>query len=175
MRLLSSSELSIRLASPYSDTEPATSELLVDGKPSGVIVTGAVLEAAVEWQGYRIVFLTDDIPFEEMLRIYMFDASMALVDSARLGAMYSTGTFAELGVQPPNTLTFRFFGGIVWRMVLLAKREVAVPVFSDPSGVSRDFKLFRHFRIEGKPQPEGTRDVTGHTEAIAQGLTSEPG
>lgn len=174
MRLLSNSECSIRLASPYSDTQPATSELLIDGTPSGLIVSGAVLEAALECQGYRIAFLTDDIPFEDMLRIYMFDVDMTLVDAAALGAMYSTGTFAELGLQPPNILTFRFFGGIVWRMVLLAERELAVPFFSDPSGVSREFKFFRHFRIEGKPMPEGAQDVTGDTEAIAQNHIATP-
>lgn len=157
MRLLSTSEFAARLASAYSDTELATSELLLDGKPTGLIVTGTVLEAALEWQGCRIAFLTDDIPFEDMLRIYMFDANMTLVDAAVLGAMYSTGTFAELSLQPPDALTFRFFGGTVWRMVLLAEREFCLPVLSDPSGVSRKFKFFRHFRIEGKPQPEGVR------------------
>lgn len=150
MRLLPTSEFATRLASPYSDTELATSELLVDGKPTGMIVTGAVLEAAVEWQGCRIAFLTDDIPFEDMLRIYMFDADMTLVDAAVIGAMYSTGTFAELNLQPPNALTFRFFGGTVWHMVLLAEREFCLPFFSDPSGVSRKFQFFRRFQTEGK-------------------------
>lgn len=157
MRLLSTSEFATRLASPYTDTELATSELLVEGKPSGLIVTGAVLEAALEWQGCRVAFLTDDIPFEDMLRIYMFDAKMTLVDAAMLGAMYSTGTFAELSLQPPNALTFRFFGGIVWRVVLLDEQEFSIPILSDPSGVSRKFKFFRHFRIEGKPQPARAR------------------
>ncbi len=126
----------------------ASSELLVDGKPTGLIVTGAVLEAALEWQGCRVAFLTDDIPFEEMLRIYMFDANMTLVDAAVLGAMYSTGVFAKLSLQPPDALTFRFFGDTLWRMVLLAEREFALPFLSDPSGVNRKFKFFRHFRIE---------------------------
>ena len=160
MRLLSTSEFAARPALPYSEKGLATSELLLYGKPTGLIMTGAVLEAALEWQGYRIAFLTDDIPFEDMLRIYMFDANMTLVDGAVLGAMYSTGTFSELSLQLPNTLTFRFFGGAVWRMVLLAEREFCIPVLSDPSGVSRKFQFFRHFRIEGKPQPEGARDVT---------------
>ncbi|KQV85920.1 hypothetical protein ASD15_30335 [Massilia sp. Root351] len=132
----------------------ATSELLLDGKPAGLIVDGAVLEAAVEWRGCRIAFFTDDIPFEDMLRIYMFDADMTLVDAAVLGGMYATGTFAELNLQPPNTLTFRFIGGITWRMVLLGERELALPFFSDPRGVSRRCKFFRRFRIEGQPQPE---------------------
>jgi hypothetical protein len=147
VRLLSTSEFAARLASPYTDTAPASSELLMNGKPTGLIVTGAVLEAALEWQGCRIAFLTDDIPFEDMLRIYMFDAKMALVDAAVLGAMYSTGTFTELSLQPPNALTFLFFGATVWRMVLLTEPELALPFLSDPSGVSRKFKFFRHFRI----------------------------
>lgn len=155
MRSLSPSEFTARLASPYTDAKLAASELLLDGKPTGLVVTGAVLEAALEWQGCRIAFFTDDIPFEDMLRIYMFDADMTLVDAAVLGAMYSTGTFAELTLQPPNVLTFRFFGGTVWRMVLLAEQEFALPFLADPSGVRREFKFFRHFRIEGKPQPEG--------------------
>lgn len=154
MRLLSTSEFTARLASPYSDTQLATSELLLDGKPTGLIVDGAVLEAAVKWQGCRIAFFTDDIPFEDMLRIYMFDADMTLVDAAVLGGMYSTGTFADLNLQPPDTLTFRFIGGITWRIVLLAEREFALPFLSDPRGVNRKFKFFRHFRIEGRPQFE---------------------
>jgi hypothetical protein len=164
VRLLSSCEFTARLASPYTDTKLAASELLLDGKPTGLIVTGAVLEAALDWQGCRIAFFTDDIPFEDMLRIYMFDANMTLVDAAVLGAMYSTGTFAELTLQPPNALTFRFFGGTVWRLVLLAEQEFALPFLSDPSGVSREFKFFRHFRIEGKPQPEGVRGISSQSE-----------
>lgn len=176
MRLLSTSEFSTRLATPYTDAALATSELLLDAKPTGLIVTGAVLEAAVEWHGYRIAFLTDDIPFEDMLRIYMFDANMALVDSAVLGAMYSTGTFAELSLQPPNALTFRFFGGTIWRMVLLAELEFSLPFFSDPRGVSRKLKFFRHFRIEGKPQPESVSGISAQSEttARAQVLTPPP-
>ena len=142
----------------------ATSELLADGVPTKVVVTGAVLETAVQWRDYRVAFFTDDIPFEEMLRIYMFDANMALIDAAVFGAMYSTGTFAELRLQPPDTLTFRFFGGIIWRLVLLNEREFALPFVSDPRGVSRKFKFFRQFRVEGKPQPEGTPDIPTQTE-----------
>ncbi|MYN17030.1 hypothetical protein GTP81_09720 [Rugamonas sp. FT107W] len=152
----------------------ATSELLLDANPTGLIVTGAVLEAAVEWRGYRIVFLTDDIPFEDMLRIYMFDANMALVDSAVLGAMYSTGTFSELSLQPPNALTFRFFGGTVWRMVLLAELEFSLPFFSDPRGVSRKLKFFRHFRIEGKPQPESVSGISAQSETTARAQVLTP-
>ena len=164
MRLLPTSKFAARLASPPTDTELPSSELLLNDKPSGLIVTGAVLEAALEWQGCSIAFFTDDIPYEDMLRIYMFDANMTLVDAAMLGWRYSTGTFAELNLQPPNSLTFRFFGGTVWRMVFLDGQEFALPVLSDPSGVSRKFKFSRHFRIEGKPKPEGPCEISSKHE-----------
>lgn len=167
VRLLSKSEFSARLAVPYTDTASASSELLLDGKPTGHIVTGGVMEAAVEWHGFRIAFFTDDIPFEDMLRIYMFDPNMALADAAVLGAMYSTGTFAALELQPPAALTFRFFGGTIWRMVLLAEKELALPFVSDPPGVHRKFKFFRHFRIEGAPQAEGM-DISNHSQAAGR-------
>lgn len=160
MRLLPTSNFAARLASPPTDTELPSSELLLDGASSGLIVTGAVLEAALEWKGYSIAFFTDDIPYEDMLRIYMFNANMTLVDSAVLGWRYSTGAFAELNLQPPNSLTFRFFGGTVWRIVLLDEQEFALPFLSDPGGVSRKFKFFRHFRIEGQPQSAGAREIS---------------
>lgn len=177
MRLLPTSTFSARLASPPTELELPCSELLLDGHPTGIMVTGAILQAALEWQGYRIAFFTDDIPFEDMLRIYMFDTQMALVDSAVLGGMYSTGTFDALTLHPPSELTFRFFGGIVWRMVLLGEQEFALPFLSDPRGVSRKFKLFRHFRIEGKPQPEEVRSRAPRPEKASriQVATSLPG
>ena len=168
MKLLLTTEFSARLASPPTATELPSSELLIDGNQSGLIVTGAVLEAALQWHGCRIAFFTDDIPYEDMLRIYMFDADMLLVDSAVFGSRYSTGTFAELNLQPPDSLTFRFFGGTVWRMLLLDEPEFALPIFSDPSGVNRKFKFFRRFRIEGKPQPERARRVSNQYEKPAR-------
>ena len=174
MRLLPTLELAAQQASPYTDQDLASSELILNGKPTGLIVNGAVLEAAVEWKGYRIAFFTDDIPFEDMLRIYMFDANMTMVDAATIGAMYSTGTFNELSLQPPNALTFRFFGCTIWRLVLLAKPEFSLPVISDPSGVSRRFKFFRLFRIEGKPQPERAGALSHHEDKATLAEAATP-
>jgi hypothetical protein len=53
-------------------------------------------------------------------------------------------------------------------MVLLAEPEFALPFVSDPRGVSRKFKLFRQFRIEGKPQPEEVRAVPPRSEKSAR-------
>ncbi|NRR31371.1 hypothetical protein HSX11_14410 [Oxalobacteraceae bacterium] len=157
MRLLSPSEFSIRLSQPYTSKNLATSEILFDDTPTGIILTGQVLEAALEWCDYTVAFLTDDIIHEDMLRIYMFNANHQVIDSAVLGAMYSTGVFRDLNLIEPNTLTFTFIGGITWRLILLPEAEFSLPFISDPRGVSRPLKFFRRFRLLGKPLPETSR------------------
>lgn len=151
MRLLLPSECAIRPCQPYSDKAMATSTIIMDGKVTDLEVTGAVLEAAVTWRDQRLLFLTDDILHEDMLRIYLLDAQHRLLDTAVLGAAYSTGAFSDLRLLPPNSLSFSFIGDITWLLLLLSQREFAVPWLSDPRGVSRPWKFHRSFRLEGKP------------------------
>jgi len=132
----------------------ATSTIVMDGEVTDLEVTGAILEAAVAWREQRLLFLTDDILHEDMLRIYLLDAQHRLLDTAVLGAAYSTGAFSDLRLLPPNSLSFSFIGDITWRLLLLSQREFAVPWLSDPRGVSRPWKFHRSFRLEGRPLPD---------------------
>ena len=154
MKLLSPAEFSLRLRSAYSDRALPRSEVIVAGTPTGKVLTGAILEAAIEWNGFSLAFLTDDIPQEDTLRIYLFDSRLALRDSATLGAMYSTGSFTGLELLPPNTVQFRFIGNKTWILQLLPQDSFALPFFSDPEGVRRPLKLHRRFRLYGEPLPD---------------------
>jgi len=154
VRLLLPSECAIRPCQPDSDKAMATSTIVMDGEVTDLEVTGAILEAAVAWREQRLLFLTDDILHEDMLRIYLLDAQHRLLDTAVLGAAYSTGAFSDLRLLPPNSLSFSFIGDITWRLLLLSQREFAVPWLSDPRGVSRPWKFHRSFRLEGKPLPD---------------------
>ncbi|WP_211455163.1 hypothetical protein [Collimonas antrihumi] len=87
MRNLASQELTIKIIRDGSASELPKSEIVIDGAPTGKIVSGAILEAAVSWNNFYLLFMTDDIPQEEMLGIYLFDRKLDLVDSATLGAM----------------------------------------------------------------------------------------
>lgn len=127
--------------------------MVVAGTPTGKVLTGAILEAAVEWNGFFLAFLTDDIPHEDTLRIYLFDSRLDVRDSATLGAMYSTGSFTGLELLPPNTVQFRFIGDTTWILELLPRDSFALPFFSDPKGVRRPLKLLRRFRLCGAPLP----------------------
>ncbi|MCA1248072.1 hypothetical protein [Massilia sp. MS-15] len=153
MHLLDATDVSLRLASPWSEQRLARSAILADGRDTGQIVTGEVLEAALQWKGCFLLFVTDAIPFEDSLRIYLFDAGWRLLDCARLGAMYSTGHFADLVLAPPDSLRFSFIGGIAWELQLLEHDALALP-FCDPKGVARPFGLRRRFRLRGRPLPQ---------------------
>lgn len=58
------------------------SEILIQGEPTGKLVDGAFLEATVGWGDIYLAFVTDDIPAENTLRVYLFDPHLNLIDSA---------------------------------------------------------------------------------------------
>lgn len=157
MRKLQIHELTTKLINTYSETEIPKSEILLAGIPTGKIVPGAFLEAAVSWDNFYLLFMTDDIPQEDMLGIHLLDKKLNLIDSATLGAMYSTGSFSILKLIPPNSINFRFIGGIDWNIELLTKPALRLPFVTDPKGVSRKFGFKRHFKIHGRPLPERER------------------
>jgi len=66
---------------------------MLNGAPTGTIVDGAILEAALKWHEYTLLFLTDDIPFEDALRIYLLDEKFNVMDSAQIMWIYATGIF----------------------------------------------------------------------------------
>lgn len=154
MKLLPSSQFSLRpLGSPFSEDLPR-SELLVNRQPTGHIIDGVILEVAVRWHDLLLVFVTDNIMYEEMLRIYLFDAALNIIDSARLGWIYATGVFSLLELRQPDTVRFRFFGDTDWALQLFDEEVFAVPFFKDPRGVSRPFRFHRRFQISGHPRPD---------------------
>lgn len=155
MRRLSPSNVSLLLEPPWSEKTLARSKIIINGRDTGRVVAGEVLEAAVQWKNHHLLFITDNTPFEENLRIYLLDAQWKIVDCATLGAIYSTGVFSDLELAPPNSLHFRFFGGITWTLELLDHDVMSLP-FSDPKGVSRSFGFRKRFRIHGHPLP-GTK------------------
>ena len=133
------------------------SELMVNRQPTGKIIDGAMLEAAVRWHEFLLVFVTDNITYEEALRIYLFDDNFNVVDSGQLGWIYTTGVFSLLALEPPNIVRFLFFGDTTWTLELFDQEVFAIPFFTDPRGVSRPFRFHRRFQISGRPKPESAQ------------------
>lgn len=154
MKLTHVPDYSIRVVTPStSDTIPK-SEILIAGVPTGKIVDGAVFEAALRWHEYTLLFLTDDVPFEDSLNIYLLDAALNVVDWARMYFMYSTGIFSNLDLTQADTVRFCFFGERTWALKLFPEKRFALPRISDPIGVSRPLKFFRMFQLDGSPHPQ---------------------
>jgi hypothetical protein len=146
--------LSLARLPARAEGEVPRSELLVNDQPSGRILAGAVLEAAVLWRDQHLLFIADDMPYEEALRIVLLDAQLQVVDAALLGAAYSTGSFRDLSLLPPDTVRFRFIGGTDWTVRLLHKDQFRLPLVSEPRGVSRRLGFSRRFVVDGDPQPQ---------------------
>jgi len=154
VRLLPAPDYAIRVITPSTPDSAPTSEIIRAGKPTGKVIGGAVLRAALNWNEYVLLFLTDDVPFEETLSIYLLDADLNVVDSARMYFIYATGIFSDLDLTQPDTVRFRFFAGIVWTLKLFSKKTFALPILSDPTGVHRPLSFFRMFQIYHKPISE---------------------
>ena len=134
--------------------ERPRSHILVARERSGYSVDGAVLEAAVSVGDRSLLFVTDDIPYEEALYVTLYDKDWAVLDAATLGAAYSTGSFRNLVLEPPTRLRFRFIGGADWTLDLLDQPALRLPYLGDSKGVTHRFGFRRYFFLRGKPQPE---------------------
>ena len=110
-------------------------------------MSGCVLEAAVECDPGVLLFVTDDVPDEETLSIHLLDRGGKVIDSARIGGPYTTGTFRNLTLEPPSAVRFRFIDDAEWCVELLDPPRVSVPWLPDAKGVWRDAKLTRHMTV----------------------------
>lgn len=146
-------EISARRIVGDQENMPPTSEILIDGRPTGCVVSGAILEAAVEAGDFRLLFMTDDLPYEDALSIHLVDTRWHLLDSALLGAAYSTGSFKGLQLAPPHKVRFRFIGDTDWTVEILPQPGYRLPYLGEPTGVSRKFGFSRHFVVRGRPKP----------------------
>jgi len=169
MKLFNVPDYSIRTVTPSTSDMAPTSEIIAGGVPTGKIVDGAIFEAALKWNDYLLLFLTDDVPFEEGLNIYLLDARLDIVDSAQMCFMYSTGIFSDLDLTQPDTVRFRFFGGVVWTLKLFPQKKFALPIISDPIGVSRPFTFFRRFRIFSRRLPKTSQSEHTKTQRDSTG------
>jgi hypothetical protein len=98
--------------------------------------------------------MTDDVPFEETLSIHLLDERLDLLDSAFLGAPYSTGSFSDLDIAGSSTVQFRFIGDTTWSVEVLPRPVLRMPFVPDAPGVKRRFGFARHFVVRGKPRPQ---------------------
>lgn len=137
-----------------TDVSQAQSDVVLNGKSTGILVPGKVLEAAIQVNEQRfILFLTDDIIFEESLTIALIDVHDGLKEIVHLGNEYSTGTFADLQVTD-DSVDFRFIGDYIWTLKVSDSPRLQLPFVSDPKGVKRASGLKKYITITAAPASE---------------------
>ncbi|WBU40380.1 MULTISPECIES: hypothetical protein [Marinobacter] len=129
-------DASLTLAREGNDQELATSFATIAGRTSEEAREGTVLEACIQHGNRYLLFLTDDIPFEDSLHIHLLDEDLDRIDTVTLGAPYTTGHFRNLKCEDSSGITFEFFGDCVWKIVVLPKKRLRLPFFSGQKGVS---------------------------------------
>lgn len=128
-------------------------EVLIADKDIGITVPVHVLEAAVQVDDRRmLLFLTNDTPYEEMLKIALIYLNGGIKEILTLGGAYLTGTFSNLQIQP-DAVEFSFMGDITWRVEIPATPFVKIPFTGDPRGVSRPLALKHYLKISASPAP----------------------
>lgn len=85
-------------------------------------VTGAILERQFTDGGRHILFVTEDIPFEETLHIYLVNSNLEPIDHLSLSAIYSPGILKNISITAPNEISFSFFDAQeTWRLTVTEK------------------------------------------------------
>jgi hypothetical protein len=157
MNLRKATEIELKLIDAGGEYEAPRCEIIAGASATGLVVSGAYLEAAIQWGDYYLLFVTDDVPFEEFLSIYLLSKQWRLLDSAMIGCIYSTGSFTDLDLAEPNRVQFRFIGDTDWAVELFDQPRFRFPWLGEPRGVMREFGFSRHFLVRGNPKPERTR------------------
>ena len=135
---------------PASEGEVVYSEVWIKELKSKTTITGSILEAAFSFgDQYIILFVTNDIIYEESLHVYLLDFDLhQVLDSAVIGGMYSTGLFENEKVVGEDTVFFSFMANHDWMLKVLKKPELVSPLsFATPQFVKRPFSMKRYFRI----------------------------
>lgn len=143
-------DASLKRAREGNDQELPMSFAVIAGQTSEEALEGIVLEACVQYGNQYLLFMTDDIPFEDSLHIHLLDENLNRADTATLGAPYTTGHFRNLICEDSAELTFEFFGDCVWQVSVSPEERLRLPFISGPKGVSWQKGWFHVIELRAK-------------------------
>ncbi|ELY3467802.1 hypothetical protein SMX26_002399 [Cronobacter universalis] len=151
--------LSLMKVQEATNLSQARSEVVLNGNNTGIIVPGEILEAAVLINEQRyVLFLTDDVIFEESLTIALLDLHEGIKEVVRVGNEYATGYFEALSVTA-DSISFRFIGEYLWTVTIFDTPRFRLPFVPDPQGVKRDTGFKKYINISVTAAPEGHRSL----------------
>ncbi|WP_036627504.1 hypothetical protein [Pantoea sp. AS-PWVM4] len=151
------STLSLVEHSGQTEFSQACSEIYFDGKPSGIVVPGKVLEAAFRVDEDRyLIFTTDDILFEESLTITLISREQGVIEIAHLGGEYASGVFENASTDE-ESVHFQFIDDVRWTVKISKSPHLRIPFLSDPRGVKRPSGLKTYMTFSTHPVSESVK------------------
>ncbi|QIQ21479.1 hypothetical protein [Zophobihabitans entericus] len=126
------------------------SQIEVNGVNSLVLVDGTILEEAFCWQDrYILLFVINNLGFEELLFIYLFDTKInKIVDEARIGNLYAYDFVSDLQVISEDTIFFKFITKYGWILKLFDQPVRTFPFsFKHFFSIKRPFSSIRYFSV----------------------------
>lgn len=140
-------DFTVQVKVPSTNETSPVFRLFYQERDTGIDLPVAVLEASLAVEAGWLLFLTEDIPFEEGLQICLLGHHLELLDRASLTSFNSTGNFSDLCVISPRSVRFQFIGAGEWQLELLDKPGFRIPLVSEPLGVVRPLGFSRHFAL----------------------------
>ena len=132
-----SDQISSKLLKSSDDSQIPSLQLMRGGQPFGEPLKGALIEAQYRVDGQRhLLFVTDDVPYEETLRVYLISSDAKVLDSLEFGGYLDNGTLEDLNVIDENTIEFSFIHKKRCRLTVESRSEWKKPLAFTP-GVSR--------------------------------------
>lgn len=129
------------IARPAKGGAAPRAKLVLRGLETRFDVPGAVLEAAFQVGDETLLFLTDDVPFEEGLNICLVDREGRLLDCVALAVAGATGSLHYVNRLGKRLFAFSFFADKPMQIVVSDGPRIAFPQIGLRSGIHRSFSL----------------------------------
>lgn len=120
-------------------------QLMKDDHPSGALLKGTLIEAQYQLDdGRYLLFITDDVPYEETLRIFLIASNAEVLDSLEFGGYLDNGTLEDLNIVGEQTIEFNFIHKKRCRLTVESDSGWKKPLTFTP-GVSRPGGLMKRY------------------------------
>lgn len=128
---------SIRVLREPDSAATPLSQLMISGEDVGQPIEGACLEQQYFMPdlGY-LLFLTDNVPYEETLRIYLVDKIYTVIDGLEFGGNMVTGELDNISIKNSNMIEFSFIHNARCRLQINDTPKWCKPLLFTP-GVRR--------------------------------------
>lgn len=103
------------------------SEVYIRGERTGIIVPAQTLEAAILLNdGRYLLFMTDNIPYDEALEVFLIKIGDGIQEQVTLSTSYGTGTFRGMKLHE-TYVEFCYFSDETWRVEVSESRFLRLP------------------------------------------------